>query len=60
MGSDVAEQAQLETQRGGDENVAAEVSQNSTLAATPETLQNMTCGGVADVAANSEAYEEAF
>jgi hypothetical protein len=60
MGSDVAEQAQLETQRGGDENVAAEVSRNTTPTATPETLQNMTCGGVADVAANSEAYEEAF
>ncbi len=60
MGSDVAEQAQLETQRGGDENVAAEVSQNSTLAATPEASPIMTCGGVADVAANSEACGEAF
>ena len=58
--SSVAEQTQHELQRGGDENVAAEVSRNTTLTATPETLQNMTCGGVADVAANSEAHEEAF
>ena len=60
MGSDVAAKTQLETQRIADENVAADVSRNTTAAATPETLQNMTCGGVADVAANSGAYEEAF
>ena len=60
MGSDVAEQAQLETQRGGDENVAADVSRNTTPAATPEASPIKVRGDVADVAANSEAYEEAF
>jgi Protein of unknown function (DUF3631) len=60
MGSDVAAKTQLETQRNADENVAADVSRNSTLAATPEPLQNMTCGGVADVAINIEPEEEAF
>ena len=60
MGLDVAEQAQRNTQRGGDEDIATEVSRNTTLTATPETLPIMTCGGVADVAANSEACEEAF
>jgi hypothetical protein len=60
MGSDVAAKTQLETQRNADENVAAEVSRNSTLAATPEASPIMTCGGVADVAINIEPEEEAF
>jgi putative DNA primase/helicase len=58
--SSVAEQTQHERQRGGDENVATEVSRNTTLAATPQASPNITCGGVADVAANSEPQEEAF
>ena len=60
MGSDVAAKTQLETQRGGNENVAAEAARNTIPAATPEASPIMVRGGVADVAANSEAYEEAF
>ena len=60
MGSDVAAKTQLETQRNADENVAAEAARNIPPAATPEASPIMVRGGVADVAANSGAYEEAF
>jgi hypothetical protein len=60
MGSDVAAKTQLETQRNADENVAADVSRNTTPAATPQTSPIMVRGGVADVAVNIGPQEEAF
>jgi hypothetical protein len=41
-------------------NVAADVSRNTTPAATPEASPIMVRGGVADVAINIEPEEEAF
>ena len=60
MASGVAAQTQLDEQRGVDETVADEAQQNATLTATPEAPPTMTCGAVADVAANSEPENEDF
>ncbi len=60
MASDVAAQTQLDAQRGVNETVADEAQQNAALTATPEASPTMTCGAVADVAANSEPENEDF
>ena len=60
MGSSVAAQTQLDEQRGVNETVADEAQQTATLTATPEASPTVTCGAVADVAANSEPDYEDF
>ncbi len=54
MVSGVAAQTQHDEPRCVNETVADEAQQNATLTATPEASPTMTCGAVADVAANSE------